>query len=130
MQMLEGLARPQGYIWHMPLYEYNCQACGRRFSWLVGVVSDPTPPTCDRCGATQATKREVSRFARIRSEEQAIDDLADPDNFGNMDDPAAMRRWAKEMGSELGEDLGDEFDEYAESASGDGGADEAGFDPQ
>jgi len=100
----------------MPLYEYTCRECGRRFTWLVGVVADSGPPKCDRCGATHADKKAVSRFARIRTEDQAMTDLADPDNFGNMDDPAAMRRWAKDMGSELGEDLGDEFDEYADAS--------------
>lgn len=102
----------------MPLFEYVCGQCGRKFTWLVGMVADPKPPTCDRCGATNATRKEVSRFARIRSEEQALDDLADPSSMGDLDDPATMKRWAKEMGSELGEGLGDEFDDYADDAAG------------
>jgi putative FmdB family regulatory protein len=103
----------------MPLYEYTCRACGRRFTWLVGVVAGSQEPTCDRCGATQAERKVVSRFARIRTEDQAMEDLADPENFGGMDDPRAMRKWAKDMGSELGEDLGEEFDAYADGAEDD-----------
>ncbi len=93
----------------MPLYEYKCRQCGNNFSWLVGVVSDPSPPTCSRCGAVDAERREVSRFARARSIEISEDT--------DMDDPRAMERWAGEMGSELGEDLGDDFGEYAEDAA-------------
>ena len=100
----------------MPLYEYNCDNCGRKFSWLVGVVADPTPPTCDRCGATQAQRRTASRFARIRSDDEALDAMSDPANVGDMEDPASVRRWAKEMGKEMGEDLGDDFDEYLDDA--------------
>jgi len=100
----------------MPLYEYVCANCKARFTWLVGVVADPTPPTCDKCGATQAQRKEVSRFARLRSEDEIFDSMADPDQFGDVDDPKTMRRWAKEMGKEMGEDLGDDFEEYLDSA--------------
>lgn len=101
----------------MPLYEYTCKKCGRRFTWLVGVVADPAPPACDRCGAVDATRHTASRFARARSDEEALDALADPDAIGDPDDPAAMRRWMGEVGREMGEDLGDDFEEYADSAS-------------
>ncbi len=100
----------------MPLYEYTCQHCKRRFTWLVGVIADPTPPTCDKCGATQAERKAVSRFALVRSEDDALDSLADPDAYGDLEDPRAMRKWAKEMGKEMGEDLGDDFDEYLDAA--------------
>jgi len=106
----------------MPLYEYTCQKCGRRFTWLVGMVADEMPPTCDRCGSTQAQRREVSRFARIRSEEETLDAMADPDAIGNPDDPASMRKWMREMGKEMGEGMGDDFDEYMDAA-------EAGDEP-
>lgn len=105
----------------MPLYEYVCANCKARFTWLVGVVADPAPPTCDKCGATHAVRKEVSRFARLRSEDEVFDSMSDPDQFGDIEDPATMRRWAKEMGKEMGEDLGDDFEEYLDSAeSGEG----------
>jgi putative FmdB family regulatory protein len=100
---------------YMPLYEYICQKCNRKYTWLVGVVADATPPTCDRCGAQQSVRKEVSRFARLRSDDEALDSLADPENLGDLDNPAAMRKWAKNMGKELGEDLGDDFEEFLES---------------
>jgi putative FmdB family regulatory protein len=100
----------------MPLYEYVCENCRKKFTWLVGVVADPTPPTCSNCGATQARRREVSRFARLRTEDEALDALSDPCSIGDLDDPKAARRWAKEMGKEMGEDLGDDFEEYLDAA--------------
>ena len=108
----------------MPLYEYICESCKRKFTWLVGVVADPTPPTCDRCGAQNVSRKQVSRFARLRSEEEALDSLSDPDSIGDLDDPATMRKWTKEMGREFGEDLGDEFDEYLDGAGDEGNDDE------
>jgi putative FmdB family regulatory protein len=33
----------------MPLYEYQCQACGQRFE-VIQKFSDPPPETCAKCG--------------------------------------------------------------------------------
>jgi putative FmdB family regulatory protein len=110
----------------MPLYEYTCLECGRRYTWLVGVVADPTPPTCDRCGAVNGRRKEVSRFARLRSEGEALDALADPDEIGDPNDPATMRKWMREIDKEMGEGMGDDFDEYVDAAaSGQDEGDEA-----
>ncbi|MFN8482914.1 MAG: hypothetical protein U0768_07690 [Anaerolineae bacterium] len=39
--------------------------------------------------------------------------LADPSNLSGVDenDPASLGRWMRRMGSEMGEELGPEFDE-------------------
>ncbi len=112
-----------GYNTLMPLFEYTCDHCRRRFSVLVGMTAQADADVCPHCGHDRATKR-VTRFARGRSDDDLMDDLADPDKLGDMDDPKAMRRWAKEMGKEMGEDLGDDFDEYLEAAeSGEDGDD-------
>ena len=33
----------------MPLYEYECDACGQRFE-IIQKFSDPTPEACKKCG--------------------------------------------------------------------------------
>jgi len=99
----------------MPLYEYTCDTCRKRYTLLVGMTAEAEIQTCPHCGSGQGTKR-ITRFARGRDEESLMEDLADPDKMGDMDDPKAMRRWAKELGSEMGEDLGDDFDEYMDAA--------------
>ena len=97
----------------MPLYEFVCDGCRRRFTVLVGMTASPDAAGCPHCGCDRAT-RVMSRFVRARA-----DDDIDEDNIPDPDDPAAMRQWAKEMGDELGEDLGPEFDEYIDSAEAD-----------
>ena len=39
----------------MPLYEYECDACGRRFE-LIRRFSDPPADTCAVCGAGPVRK--------------------------------------------------------------------------
>ena len=40
----------------MPLYEYGCQKCGRRFEVLQRVGADNTGVTCPACGASEVGK--------------------------------------------------------------------------
>jgi hypothetical protein len=60
----------------------------------------------------------MSRFARVRSEEDRLDAMADPSALGDLDenDPKSVARWAKKMGKELGEDMGEDFDQMMEEA--------------
>lgn len=101
----------------MPIYEYHCQDCRRRVSIFVRSISNPGTPICPRCGGHDL-ERLMSRFARVRSEDDRLDALADPGSFGDLDenDPKSVARWAKKMGKELGEDLGEDFDQMMEEA--------------
>jgi putative FmdB family regulatory protein len=103
----------------LPLFEFKCKSCARKFTALVGVIADSAPPKCPACGSTDLSKL-MSRFAAVRSEEDMLASLSDPDKVGDLEDPANMRKFVKEMGQELGEDLGDEFDEYLAGAEGGG----------
>jgi len=60
-----------------------------------------------------------------RSEESRLENLADPNQWGDIDenDPKSMARMMKKLGREMGEDLGPEFDEMV-------GRLEAGEDPE
>jgi putative FmdB family regulatory protein len=112
----------------MPVFEYTCNACKlKRFSALVGVVSTATPPQCPRCKSQDITKL-VSRFARLRSEDESVDALVDAAEGTDMNDPKALRRLAREMTSELGDDGDslDDFDRFMEEGAGD--APESGSD--
>ena len=101
----------------MPIYEYRCQQCRRRFSvfWRTFSQVDAQNIRCKYC-ASHAVKRLVSRVRVIRSEESRMEDLADPTAWGNFDedDPKSMGRFMRKMvgamGDEAGE-LGPEFDE-------------------
>jgi hypothetical protein len=69
----------------------------------------------------------MSRFARIKSEDQRLDSLGDPANFGDFDesDPASVGRFMKKMGREFGDDLGDDFGDAVDEAMTESAAEEA-----
>jgi len=88
----------------MPLYEYRCLKCRKRFARLLAIAQRDEPQPCPACGATES-KRLVSRVARLRSEDQMLDDLADSMEFaGDPDDPKTMRRFMREMSAAMDED--------------------------
>ena len=112
----------------MPIYEYICGQCQRKFRKLVGVVAQPTPLECPRCQSTRLN-RQISRFARVRNEDDALDSLADEmETVGDTEDPRALRRLMKQMGSELGEDMEEDFEQMMEQEMTGGG--EADGDPE
>ena len=114
----------------MPIYEYRCQDCGARNSYIILNHSNQTPIVCKRCSSSKLD-RLMSRFSAPKSEEARMEALADPSNFGDVDenDPQSMARFMKKMGKEMGEDLGEDFDAaMEESAGGMGESDINGLD--
>ncbi|MDI6828089.1 MAG: zinc ribbon domain-containing protein [Armatimonadota bacterium] len=99
----------------MPIFDYRCIDCRKRFSLLIGVVARGPQLRCPHCGSVKI-KKLVSRFSALCSEDDIIDDLANPSKFGNLENPREMRSWVKRMSRELGEDFGEEFDEALEEA--------------
>ncbi len=115
----------------MPIYEYRCRKCGKRFSVLTLRVSETVRPQCDRCGG-HAADRLLSRFAMPKSEEARLDALADPASLDGIDesDPKSVARWMRKMGKEMGDEMGGEdldqmVDEVESGAGDDTGDDEA-----
>ena len=129
----------------MPIYEYRCQDCGRRVTvfWRSLSSIGTKSPHCPQCNGHNL-QRLISHVAVLHSEESHLENLADPSSFGDVDenDPKSVARWMRKMSREMGEDLGDEFDEVVsrleagespeeieESMPGLGGADSpGGFD--
>ena len=108
----------------MPIYEFVCTQCKRKFRKLVGVVAQSTPLACPKCMSTDLN-RQMSRFARVRNEDDALDSLADEmESMGDTDDPKTLRRMMKEVSGAMGEDLGDEFEQMLDEDGG-GGEDSA-----
>ena len=108
----------------MPIYEYRCRDCGAKSTFITLSVSEKIELKCSRCGKSSLTKL-VSRVAVLRSEGSRMESLADPANFGGLDesDPASVARWMKKMGRETGEDLGGDFEQGLDETGG-GGDDE------
>jgi putative FmdB family regulatory protein len=110
----------------MPIYEYGCYDCRKRVNIFFRSFADieTKEVVCPRCQGTNL-KRLVSKVAFVRSEESRLENLADPSSLAGLDenDPKSMARWMRKMSSEMGEDLGDEFDEVVNRL-------EAGEDPE
>ncbi len=103
----------------MPIYEFVCGECGRKFRKLVGVVAQNTPPACPRCRST-VLNRQISRFARVRSEDDALDSLAqEMETLGDSDDPKTMRRMMRDMTAAMGEDMDGDFEQMLEEGGSD-----------
>lgn len=49
----------------------------------------------------------------MKSEETRLEELADPSSLSGLDenDPKSIAKWAKQMGSAMGEDMGPEYEE-------------------
>jgi putative FmdB family regulatory protein len=59
----------------VPVYEYRCTACGRKFSTLVRRLSDASAatPACPACSGS--AERLLSSFAYHRSLQMQIDQI-------------------------------------------------------
>jgi putative FmdB family regulatory protein len=101
----------------MPIYEYRCQECRRISGFLVLNHQEPFVPVCQRCGS-QSLERILSRVHVRLSEETRMERLADPTQWGGLDenDPKSMARMMKKMGQELGEDYPGEVDQLMDEA--------------
>jgi len=68
----------------------------------------------------------MSRFARVKSEDERLESMGDPSSFGDFDenDPASVGRFMKKMGKEFGEDLGDDFEGAMDEAMSEGESEE------
>ncbi len=94
----------------MPIYEYRCQACGKRTSVFVRSMSTAVRAKCEHCGSRRLS-RLISRVAVARS--RAGGDDFDESMLADVDenDPRSMARFARRMRDDMGEDMGPEFDE-------------------
>jgi putative FmdB family regulatory protein len=103
----------------MPVYEYNCLDCKRRFEIFMSYADyGEKEVTCKHCGSPKVQRR-IGRIRIAKSEDSRMEDLA-----GDFDDPAAMAgleedpqalgRMMRKMSREMGEELGPEFDEVVD----------------
>jgi putative FmdB family regulatory protein len=96
----------------MPDYEYRCKACRRRFSvFLTYKEYGEKKVVCPHCSSEQVERR-IGRIRIAKSEESRLENLADPSQLeGLEEDPRSLGRMMRKMSSEMGEDLGPEFNE-------------------
>jgi len=99
----------------MPLYEFSCSKCRKKFTVLCGMADRDNPQPCQYCGEANC-QRLVSRVKTVRSEEQIMESLADPAALSGLDenDPRTFATWAKKMAREMGENMDEEIESMAQ----------------
>ncbi len=96
----------------MPYYEYRCADCRRKFEVFMS-FSDygKQPVSCKHCHSANV-QRLISKVRFARSNGTRLEDIADPSNLEGLDeDPKSLGRMMRQMSSEVGEEMGPEFDE-------------------
>jgi putative FmdB family regulatory protein len=96
----------------MPNYEYRCFNCRRRFDLFMSYQEyGSRTVTCPHCQSDNV-QRKIGRVRVARSDESRMENLADPSNLEGLDeDPRALGRMMRQMSSEIGEEMGPEFNE-------------------
>jgi putative FmdB family regulatory protein len=100
----------------MPLYDYRCLNCKQKVSVRLSYAEyDTAKPKCPECGSDKL-QRAIGRVRIAKSEDARMESLADPSNFGDLDenDPKSMAKFMRKMGSEMGEEMPPEFGEVAD----------------
>jgi len=104
----------------MPIYEYRCLDCGKKFEVLHLSAGEIRPPQCKYCQGGKVQKL-ISRVRVVRSEESRLESLMDPSMMTGVDekDPRSLAKWMKRMGREMGEEVSDEeIEQVIEDATG------------
>ena len=92
----------------MPVYEFECNACGARLDVFTRSISAEVKSRCERCGS-ENLRRVVSRVAVLGIGGGDVDlDSMDPN------DPKAMTAWARQMQAQMGGSAGPEMEELAQ----------------
>ncbi len=100
----------------MPLYDYYCLDCQKRFDVFMTYTEYGTRAvTCSACGSKNV-RRRIPRVRVAKSDESRMDslagDLSDPSALAGLEnDPQAMGRMMRKMGNEMGEQLPPEFND-------------------
>jgi putative FmdB family regulatory protein len=103
----------------MPLYDYTCLDCSTRFEiFLTYAEYGRRKVTCPACGS-KSTRRRLPRVRVAKSDEARMENLAgdfsDPASLEGLEnDPQAMGRMMRRMGSEMGEEMPPEFGEVVD----------------
>ena len=82
----------------MPLYEYQCEACGARFE-LIRKFADPPLEACTRCGKGPVTKLVSSPAFQFKGSGWYITDYARKSGESSStatESPASTKESAKE----------------------------------
>ena len=102
----------------MPIYEFICQSCRKKSSFLVRDVSSPVTHKCSFCGSTDLS-RAVSSFACHKSLQTVWEESGEPTLNPSPDyykDPRNIGRWVEKKFQDMGEELPSQIQEQIQAA--------------
>lgn len=96
----------------MPAYSYRCEDCQRKFEVFMTYAEYGSKPViCPYCAGANV-KRRINRVRIAKSMDSRLDNISDPSSLeGLEDDPRSLGRMMRKMSSEVGEEMGPEFNE-------------------
>ena len=100
----------------MPTYDFICNQCNQHFD-LFQTFSEygKKPVTCTHCNSADV-RRRMTKVRIAKSEDSRMESMTD--GIGNLEglenDPQALGKMMRKMGSEMGEDLPPEFDDVVD----------------
>jgi putative FmdB family regulatory protein len=91
----------------MPIYEFICQNCQRRVSFLVRDISAPFVPKCSSCGSVNLS-RLISDFAYHKTLQTVWEESGEPkvqpgENY--YKDPRNIGRWVEKKFQDMGQEM-------------------------
>jgi putative FmdB family regulatory protein len=75
----------------MPLYEYQCEACGERFE-LIRKFSDPALEVCEKCGKGPVTRLMSSPAIKFKGSGWYITDYAKKGSTSSTDSSSSSTK--------------------------------------
>jgi putative FmdB family regulatory protein len=102
----------------MPVYEFICQNCHRRLSFLIRDISAPCAPKCSSCGDTNLS-RVISGFSYHKSLKTVWEESGEPTTHPGDDyykDPRNIGRWVEKRFQDMGQELPSRIQEQIEAA--------------
>ncbi len=96
----------------MPIYEYQCLDCRRRFEVALSYSEyGKKEIKCPRCQSDNIHRR-IGNVRIKKNAESRLEEMADPAKLSALeDDPQALGSMMRQMSDEIGEDMPPEFDE-------------------
>jgi len=102
----------------MPIYEFICQNCQRKSSFLVRDISTTFTPECSFCGSANLS-RAVSSFAYRKSLKTIWEQSGEPTMHPGEDyykRPENIGRWVEQKFKETGQEIPPQLQEEIQAA--------------
>jgi putative FmdB family regulatory protein len=99
----------------MPTYRYRCLTCKKPFELAMRYQEYGVKPAiCSLCGSDKVERR-IDRIRVMKDDAARLHSMADPNTMANLeDDPRALGKMMRDMESQIGQDMGAEFDDVVD----------------